>query len=199
MTSTLEKQGVGFLVRGKMKKCSKCGKVKLLSEFSKNNWSKQGITSQCKKCRSINMRKWQIANPDKMRDATYRYRNSHPEKVREINRKSNIKWLATNLEKARASTRRWIHAHPEKNLEKVRNRRARKLSNGGKITNQQWEALKAKYNYMCLCCKRREPEIKLTLDHVKPLFLGGKNTIRNSQPLCHSCNSRKGIKYIDYR
>jgi 5-methylcytosine-specific restriction endonuclease McrA len=86
-----------------------------------------------------------------------------------------------------------------KNTEYKQNRKAKKLGNGGIITAAEWRELKKKYNYTCLCCGKREPEIKLTHDHVKPLDLGGENTIENSQPLCGSCNSKKGAKWIDYR
>lgn len=45
--------------RGKWKKCSKCGQIKLANPrfFSKNNTSRDGFYSQCKSCRSENYKK----------------------------------------------------------------------------------------------------------------------------------------------
>lgn len=62
----------------------------------------------------------------------------------------------------------------------------------------QWETLKQKYNYMCLCCKQQEPFIKLTRDHIIPIVRGGSNNIDNIQPLCLKCNMIKHAKAIDY-
>lgn len=79
------------------------------------------------------------------------------------------------------------------------NRRSRILGIGGKVTSREWRRLKAHYNYTCLRCRKREPDIKLCADHVIPLSLGGSNTINNIQPLCVSCNSIKRTKTTDYR
>ena len=48
----------------------------------------------------------------------------------------------------------------------------------------------------CLSCGN---ENDITLDHVIPIDKGGANDVSNLQPLCRSCNSRKGIKTTDYR
>lgn len=77
-------------------------------------------------------------------------------------------------------------------------RRAYLLGAEGSHTLQEWEALKKKYDYMCLCCKKQEPEIKLTEDHIMPLIKGGSNYISNIQPLCRSCNCKKHTDTTDY-
>jgi len=77
--------------------------------------------------------------------------------------------------------------------------RARKRKATGNHTIQDWEDLKKKYDYMCLCCKRFEPEIKLSEDHITPLSIGGTNDISNIQPLCRNCNAKKWKNIKDFR
>ena len=67
----------------------------------------------------------------------------------------------------------------------------------GNYTWKEWKELKKKYNYSCVMCGRKEPEIKLTIDHIIPISKRGTNWISNIQPLCRSCNSKKGKK-VDY-
>lgn len=78
-------------------------------------------------------------------------------------------------------------------------KRKSRLGTCGSHTGTEWQYLKEKYNFMCLCCKQQEPFIKLSEDHIIPLSVGGTDYISNIQPLCQSCNSRKHTRIIDYR
>ncbi len=53
-----------------------------------------------------------------------------------------------------------------------------------------------KHGEICLCCGSDKD---IALDHIIPITKGGKNKIENLQPLCKSCNSKKGTKIKDYR
>lgn len=77
-----------------------------------------------------------------------------------------------------------------------RKRRVLKLGSGGSHSLKEWETLILQYNKTCPCCNQKEPDIKLTVDHVIPLTKGGSDNIENIQPLCKSCNSRKNNRLI---
>jgi hypothetical protein len=77
---------------------------------------------------------------------------------------------------------------------KTLERLARKKNAEGSHTVEEWLALKGKYNNSCAICFVSDLESKLTIDHIIPLKLGGTHYISNIQPLCRSCNSRKGAK-----
>jgi 5-methylcytosine-specific restriction endonuclease McrA len=137
-------------------------------------------------------RKRYAANPEKVREAERKRYAANPEKVREADRA----WRAANPEKVREADRAWRAANPEKLTARNHRRRARKKSVDGTFTAQEWIDLCNFYNNRCLCCGEQD---KLTVDHVIPIICDGQNTIDNIQPLCGSCNSRKGTKIIDYR
>jgi hypothetical protein len=103
------------------------------------------------------------------------------------------------LEQQRRCFRRLMLTNPSKALAQWHRRRAQLSGNGGSFTAEEWEAIKATQDYRCLACGRREPEIKLTVDHIIPVAMGGPSFAWNLQGLCDCCNKRKGAKHIDLR
>ncbi len=74
----------------------------------------------------------------------------------------------------------------------------RQMGAPGSHTLEEWEELKRRCGFACVACGRKEPDISLTEDHIKPLSKGGGDNIENIQPLCRSCNSRKQANEINY-
>ena len=81
-------------------------------------------------------------------------------------------------------------------------RRALKSDFGGFFTKEEWITVKKSFNNCCAICKKSEPFIKLSVDHIIPITKWKEwsnenkitykwNDIQNIQPLCISCNSRK--------
>lgn len=99
-------------------------------------------------------------------------------------------------------TQEWRRKNPEKARRSMAIRkaryRARQRMADGSFTNGEWELLKIRYNFTCVDCKKREPEIKLSVDHVIPLSRGGSNWIENIEPRCMPCNRKKGAKMMGY-
>ncbi len=77
--------------------------------------------------------------------------------------------------------------HRENN--RRREARERAAANIETHTYQQWMDLLERFAHRCAICGVSE---KLTRDHIIPLSKGGSDAIGNIQPLCHSCNARKG-------
>lgn len=84
-----------------MKKCSKCGKIKRVTEFSKRSdlGSKSKLMSACKPCNREKSKRWRTKNPGKHKEGIYRWRKNNPESYRRL----TAKYRAENPLNLRAS------------------------------------------------------------------------------------------------
>ena len=77
-------------------------------------------------------------------------------------------------------------------------RRAKKLSVGGEISKGLRQRLFVLQKGKCACCGLPLGD-DYHMDHIMPLYLGGKNEDRNIQLLTKTCNLKKNKKHpIDY-
>jgi 5-methylcytosine-specific restriction endonuclease McrA len=201
------------------KRCPGCEQIKCHDAFNRDKRAKSGLQVYCRACQSAKsvghyqsdlesrrerarerdrteshreyQKNWRQGHFESRRAYHKAYKEAHPDYGR--------MWSEENRDKVREYSRTRYRNHPELSRISVNNRRARKKQAEGAFTQREWESLCAYYGYTCLHCGRREPDIKLTADHVVPLAQGGSNDISNIQPLCHSCNARKHTAIIDYR
>lgn len=134
----------------------------------------------CTKCAV--WRPWSDYIPKSKRLGVYWPRCKHCAKVyREQNKNHIAQWRQENKEKMRANSN---------------NYRTAKVGNGGKFSAHEWRLLCDRFGSICIACGNKT---RLTADHIVPVSKGGSSHISNIQPLCQSCNSRKGAHIIDYR
>ena len=124
-------------------------------------------------------------------------------------RELGISWRHRHREQDREQRHRHYEAHTERILQQTREYRSRnkervrewsreatyrrrvQTSGGakaGRLTQSEWELLKAAYDNRCAYCGLKKP---LTRDHIFPLRLGGGHSAMNIVPACLECNQRK--------
>jgi 5-methylcytosine-specific restriction endonuclease McrA len=175
-------------IAGKICANPECQEWKPVSEFHQARLlgipRGDGYKSRCKECLNAGKREKRFSDPEKYREQARAYVAENQEHIREIKRKHQ----ETNPERYAEALYKYREGHRDEINASARERRQENL-----------EALKAFYNYTCLCCGKREPEIELTRDHIVPLEKNGNDWISNIQPLCARCNSKKSNRCVDYR
>lgn len=114
------------------KKCTKCGEVKSLSEFSKDKSKRSGCQSACKCCVSIYIK----ANKDKIKAKDKAYYEANKEKIN-----ANVKaYKDANKDKIKA----YMNVYIKKNKDKTKTKHKKYYkANRDKIKERQ----KKIYNY----------------------------------------------------
>ena len=195
------------------KECSKCGEIKLISEFNKHVNARDGHTEQCRSCISEQSRKKYEENPEQAKERARRYREENPEKVKEQKRKereNNLdryqeylrqyyqenqetikersrKHYEENTERHQECARQWRKENIGKKRSYEAKRRALEKSTS---TTDPWELQQIALFYKD-CPKGRH------VDHILPLALGGCHELSNLQHLKNRLNESKGAKHPD--
>ena len=161
-----------------VKRCKFCQEEKPLTEFWKGSGALGRVTA-CKSCAG--------------RQATLKYRRRY---------RTDDAFRQYKRDRASANrAKNWVRsAWSESNA--CASARSVELN----LPYSQWCFLLDECEYRCVCCGRTADQIRqqdrrsvpLTPEHAKPICLGGTHDIRNIQPLCLLCNSKKGRDEVDY-
>ena len=183
--------------KDKYVECSECKEVKEASKefFYENTKKLNGLSSLCKAC--CRHRQKTKGSVHKECDVCHNsfFAMANRKVSRFCDRICYGKWLSSNI--LGENHHQFKYGYEGKL--KANRERALKIKIQKNHTPNEWYKLKEKFNFLCLCCKRREPEIKLTRDHIIPVSRGGSDEMDNIQPLCLSCNSRKHTYTINYK
>lgn len=194
------------------KVCRTCKEWKPADQYSPFAASRDGLEYKCKACVAEIARKYYHRNPERSKAKTKAWRAANSDKNREWSQAYNKRYYAIHRTDIIAYQRKRYHEQLEFIRERRKDyrrtdkaqalrkaahhrRRALKRQAEGSYTTQEWQALCAWFGNVCLCCGSAD----ITVDHVVPLTRGGSNWIRNLQPLCMSCNTRKRDAIMDYR
>lgn len=155
--------------------CDHCGKpaIKRVQHWSKRNFCSIACSNAAKK---VDGAKWR--DPAKIKDYLRQYNTTNRQRLNAQKQgwKKSNRHIANAIQRARRAGAKYADFPPH-----------------------EWEEIKKHYDYACLACGGREPEIKLEPDHIQALAKGGAHKAHNIQPLCRSCNAKKGTKFIDFR
>lgn len=203
------------------KVCRRCRTEKKSSEFYANPSSSDGLTSHCKACCLDNQHAY-LSDPEKAEKQKRRRRQhylqnrdkylamdkEYRENTRERQLERRREYFQKHRDEINKKHKQYYAEHSEdwtrrqredrkKNPKKYQVKQQNRRNIEGKITKEQWGKLLELVDYRCLACGERK---ELTVDHIVPVSSGVSwGFITNIQPLCKSCNSSKGAKYIDYR
>ncbi len=110
-----------------MKECKVCEEIKPLDDFHLRVDSKDGRRNECKGCKNKQGQKWKEENPDKIKEGSRNYRQSHRKGLlekqrvynqtpagREVNRRSSKKQRSVYPERAAAYHKEYANKYSER-------------------------------------------------------------------------------------
>ena len=168
------------------KRCSKCGELKPISEFFKDNDRPCGYRAACKKCKSDQKKQYRELNRDKILEAERLYKINNREKVNEASKMLSRK----KAQIKKAEKQKYYEEHKEE-IEKAKElkkfvqhekekEKARKYAKLKYSENKDFECKKAKDKYY----KNHEKNVKRVqkYKHANMINIQGKNYFLNTAP-----------------
>lgn len=196
-----------------LKRCTKCGEEKPLTEFYTDGRASDGRQSRCKDCwnaiqrerrkdpefKAWNkqyQREWSANNPDKRKAISKRYYDKNADRLREYWERFREEKREIVLERGR----RYANSDRGKDTGRAARsrRRTRMQENGGNITADEIAAIRVAQTDKKgrLICWRCGKPIRDTphLDHWIPVRHGGKSDAGNMHFMHAICNTSKNAK-----
>lgn len=166
-----------------MKRCATCKNPKKTKEFQKNSSRPDGLQNTCRACRKEIDAVRVLNGSNKSRMVTRRQKQTANQKHEQRRRRR-----ASHLHNFQARNRKHYQTHKLDYIMRAKNRRARVKNAQGVLTAISIQSRFDLYGNRCAYCHK---DGILTIDHVKPLILGGSNWPANIVPACSGCNSGK--------
>jgi len=150
-------------------RCSKCKEVKPRDEFHKDRTRPGGVVPWCKVCAKV----FKTEGAGKVAQTQY--------DASKKGKKAKTRYSRTDLGK-------------ESRARILQQRADAIKATENPLTAEEWEEIRVACPVCSGCSREFTEEFPPTRDHIVPLARGGAHEASNIQPLCRSCNSRKGAK-----
>lgn len=185
--------------------CSQCQEQKPATTefFSPERRVGDGLAASCRACTkaardpAVNLarvQRWYAENIPVARARSRRWYDANRlEKAQadHVRYRSQRQW---RLDRARITGPLWRARNPDSSRLIEQRRRARKAAVVNTLTAAEWTAILEYFGHRCAYCL--QPASKLTIDHIRPIAMGGPHSADNVVPACVACNSSKGAKTL---
>lgn len=177
-----------------VKRCPDCGETKDISEFKYKTGDR--VYGYCPPCRRTRARRY---DAKRRQSEEEKYKRLVASRMRD-NRAASKKWRENNPEYT-TKAKQYRENNAVRLLAKGQSARAERHGDSGRLRLMDWDFVLGLVGEFCACSTDHEitKNNRITLDHIKPLVMGGTNCVHNIQPLCLSCNMKKGTSEIDFR
>lgn len=178
------------------KRCTKCEKVKLLTEFTISNGKPH---SWCKDCCRVATKSRYIpsprvkASPEELQARKRAQDREYGRKNRKHRREYRRVYYTKNKELLNQRSREWSARHPEAQKARKAKRRALEANAVGEHSRQDIELQYRSQNGRCWWCGKKVGR-EFHVDHLTPLNRGGTNNANNIVISCPKCNHSRRDK-----